>query len=59
MSQDNRVSLPSGGAGLTRYFEEHTSKFSIRPEHVILIALFIMAIVIILHQYGRSWVGLP
>ena len=59
MARDNKISLPSGGAGLTRYFDEYKSKFQFSPGHVILISLLVMAIVIVLHMYGRSWFGLP
>ena len=59
MAKDNRINLPSGGAGLTRYFDEYKSTFSFKPGHVILIAMLIIVIVVILHTYGKSWIGLP
>ena len=55
---DNRISMPSSGAGLTRYFDDYKSKIEIKPGHVIVLAVLIMLIVIILQQVGSSWLGL-
>jgi|TARA_Y100000310_G_scaffold328062_1_gene395514 preprotein translocase subunit Sec61beta len=41
--QQNKVQLPGGFGGLTRYDEEYDSKFNLKPTHVI---LFIVLIVI-------------
>lgn len=51
--------MPSSGAGLTRYFGDYKSKLEIAPGHVIVLAIAIAAIVLLLHSFGKSWLGLP
>lgn len=58
MARDNRVSLPSSGAGLTRYFDEYKSKIEIKPGHVIIIVAVVLIIELILHLQGYSLLGL-
>ena len=43
MAKNNAVNLPSGFGGLTRYSEEYSSIFNLKPTHVI---AFIIAIII-------------
>ncbi len=39
---ENKLSMPSGMGGLTRYFEDYESKISLTPTHIIvMIVLFI------------------
>ncbi len=52
MGKDNRINMPSGQGGLTRYFEESTSKIELSPGSIIVLSIIIMIIVIILHQFG-------
>lgn len=40
---DNRVNLPGGFGGLTRFSEEYESKFSLKPTHIILFIILIIA----------------
>lgn len=40
---DQKLSIPSSGGGLVRYFEEYKSKFQIKPEIVVLIIILIIA----------------
>ena len=54
---DDKIRLPSGQGGLTRYFDEYKSKISISPGVVIIMAVVIMVIVILLHTFGKSFVG--
>ena len=35
MAQDNKVNLPGGFGGLTRFSEEYESKINIKPTYVI------------------------
>lgn len=45
MAKDNRINLPSSGAGLTRYFDDVHSKIMINPQ----VAVFaILGVVVIL-----------
>ena len=57
MAQD-KILMPSSTAGLTRFFDDYKSKIEIKPGHVILLAVIVSAIVIILHLYGGSLVGI-
>ena len=43
MAQDNKVNMPAGFGGLTRYDEEYDSFINLKPSHVI---LFIVAVVV-------------
>ena len=57
MSQD-RISMPSSGAGLTRYFEDYKSKIEMKPEHVIVLIVLVIIIEILLNWQGNAWLGL-
>lgn len=54
---DDKIRLPSGQGGLTRYFDEYKSKVSISPGVVIIMAVMIMVIVILLHTFGKNFIG--
>jgi len=58
MAQDNKITLPSSGSGIVRYFDELKSKITIKPEHVIIIIGLVMILELILHIYGNSLFGL-
>ncbi|MGE0793132.1 MAG: preprotein translocase subunit Sec61beta [Candidatus Woesearchaeota archaeon] len=49
MSQD-RISMPSSGAGITQYFNETKSRISISPQMVLGISILIVVVVIILNS---------
>ncbi len=51
MSQE-RMRLPSGSGGLTRYFEDYKSNVQISPGHVIVITVIVALIILLLHQFG-------
>ena len=57
MARDNKVNMPSGQGGLTRYFDEYSSKIEISPTAVIILAGVIMVMIIILHQVGGGFFG--
>ncbi|MFH1276401.1 MAG: preprotein translocase subunit Sec61beta [Candidatus Woesearchaeota archaeon] len=57
MSKDNKIRMPSGQGGLTRYFDEYSSKVEISPMSVVVIALAIMIIIIALHYFGGQIFG--
>ena len=54
---DDRIRLPSGQGGLTRYMEESVSKVELSPGAVIVMAIIIMVIVILLHYFGGAFLG--
>ena len=51
MARDDKIRLPAGQGGLTRYFEEAKSTFEFSPSSVIVIAIIIMLIIIALHNF--------
>lgn len=57
MSQDNKIRMPMGQGGLTRYFDEVKSKIEFSPAAVIVLCIVIMVIIILLHYFGKSWLS--
>ena len=57
MGRDNKIRMPSGQGGLTRYFDEYKSKIEISPAAVVVLCVVVMIIIILLHQVGKSWFG--
>ena len=39
---ENKVSMPSGFGGLTRYDEEYESRFPLKPTHIIAFVILIV-----------------
>jgi len=48
---NNQVSMPSGFGGLMRFNEEYASKFNLKPMHVMLFIVLIVAFRIFLGVY--------
>lgn len=48
---NNMINLPSGGGGLMRYNEEYKSKFMLKPAHVILFVILVIAFVLFLKLF--------
>jgi len=40
---NKNVNMPSGFGGLTRYTEEYSSYFNLKPTHIILFVILILA----------------
>ncbi len=57
MARDNRIRMPSSGAGITQYFDEYKTKFEIRPEHVVAIGIILSLLIILLHIFGKNITG--
>jgi len=57
MAKD-KISMPSSGAGITRYFDEYKSKLTFKPGHVIVLCVIVMLLTILLHIYGGALFGL-
>jgi len=55
---DDKIQMPSSGAGLTRYFDDYHSKVELKPEHVIILIILVIVIEIILNWQGYVWFGL-
>jgi len=58
MPHDNRITMPSGMGGLMRYFDEYKSKIRIKPGHIIIMVVVVMAIMIFLYTYGNTLLGI-
>lgn len=56
MARD-KVMMPSGTAGITRYFDEYKSKLRFKPGHVIVLCIIVIIITVLLHAYGSFIVG--
>lgn len=57
MAKQNKINMPSGMGGLTRYFDEYKSKIEIKPGHVIILCIVVIIIMIFLHIQGGAWLG--
>ena len=57
MAKD-KISMPSGTAGITRYFDDYKSKIEFKPGHVIILICVVIIIEILLKVYGASLFGL-
>ena len=44
MAQSNSINMPGGFGGLTRYSEEYSSKFMLKPIHVVIFIILIIGI---------------
>lgn len=58
MARQNKVQLPSGMGGLTRYFDDYTSKVEMKPGHVVILSIVVIILIIFLHMQGYGWLGL-
>ncbi|MCX6750991.1 MAG: preprotein translocase subunit Sec61beta [Candidatus Pacearchaeota archaeon] len=43
MAQDNKINLPGGFGGLMRYSDEYSSYVNLKPAHVVLFVILIVA----------------
>ena len=48
MAKKNKIQMPSGQGGLIRYFESEKETIKLRPEHVIVICVIIIAAELVL-----------
>jgi preprotein translocase subunit Sec61beta len=55
---DDKIQMPSSGAGLTRYFDDYKSKIELKPEHVLIIIVVVILIEMLLNWQGNAWFGL-
>jgi preprotein translocase subunit Sec61beta len=55
---DDRIQMPSSGAGLTRFFDDYHTKVELKPEHVIILIVLVILIELVLNWQGYAWFGL-
>ena len=58
MARSNRINMPQGQGGLTRYFDEYKSKISFKPGHIVVLVIVVIIIEIILYMRGNAWLGI-
>ena len=54
----NKIKLPSGSGGITRYFEHDQSKLLFSPGVVIVLVIVVIIIEIIVHLIGSARFGI-
>jgi preprotein translocase subunit Sec61beta len=55
---DNRIQMPSSQGGLVNYYDDYKSRFQLRPEHVVILVIVVIAIELLLHWKGSLFFGL-
>ncbi|PIN73464.1 hypothetical protein COV20_04540 [Candidatus Woesearchaeota archaeon CG10_big_fil_rev_8_21_14_0_10_45_16] len=55
MSKDDKIRMPSGQGGITRYFEESASKVQLSPAAVLVVAITIIILVVALNYFGLGF----
>nr|MCK4929745.1 preprotein translocase subunit Sec61beta [Nanoarchaeota archaeon] len=55
MGKQDKIQMPSSGAGITRYFDDYKSKIEFKPEHVVILVIVVIIIILILHLQGGAW----
>lgn len=53
----DKISMPSGTAGITRFFDEYKSKITFKPGLIVVLALIIIIVEILLYIYGNRLFG--
>lgn len=51
MARD-RLTMPSSGAGITRYFEDYKSKIEFSPQHIIFLSVLVILIELLLFYFN-------
>jgi preprotein translocase subunit Sec61beta len=54
---NDKINMPSGQGGLTRYFDEYKSKVELSPAAVLILSIVMMIIIILLHVFGGRFLG--
>jgi preprotein translocase subunit Sec61beta len=57
MGQD-KITMPTSTAGITRYFDDYKSKIEFKPGHIIILCIVVIVLSLLLQAYGRSLIGL-
>ena len=51
MAKNDKVRLPSSGAGITQYFDDVKSNYEIQPMHVIIAGVVLAVLIILLRGF--------
>ncbi|MDD5416615.1 MAG: SEC61-beta family protein [Candidatus Aenigmarchaeota archaeon] len=49
---EKKMQAPQGMAGLVRYYDEDSSKFQLKPEHVLAICVGIIVLEAMMHAFA-------
>lgn len=52
MARNNKVSMPTSTAGLTRFYDEYRSKIQFKPEHLVIMIIVVVILHLMLHALG-------
>ena len=52
MARNNKVSMPTSTAGLTRFYDEYRSKIQFKPEHLVILIIVVVILHLMLHALG-------
>ncbi|MDO8740684.1 MAG: preprotein translocase subunit Sec61beta [Candidatus Woesearchaeota archaeon] len=57
MAQE-KVSMPTSTAGITRYFDDYKSKIEFKPGMIVVFSIIVIIVMLILHAYGSALLGI-
>jgi len=52
---DDKIRMPSGQGGLTRYFDDFHSKVELSPGLVLVLTILVIIMIILLHLFGGAF----
>lgn len=55
---EKKTHMPMSTAGITQFFDDYRSKIEFAPGHIIVFSVIVMLIVIALHIWGGSFLGI-
>ncbi|MBI4142191.1 preprotein translocase subunit Sec61beta [Candidatus Woesearchaeota archaeon] len=55
---DEKITMPSSTAGITRYFDDYKSKIEFSPGQIVVACIIVLIITLLLHIYGNNIIGL-
>ncbi|MBT3463587.1 preprotein translocase subunit Sec61beta [archaeon] len=58
MARNNKVNMPSSGAGITRYYDDFKSKVQFQPGHIVFFIVIVLILEFILYNYGFKILGI-
>lgn len=54
---DDKIRIPSGGGGLTRFNEDSDTKIHLSPGAVVIFCIVIIIIIALLHYFGGKFLA--
>ncbi len=58
MARNNKVRMPSSGAGITQFYEGTTSAIQLKPAHVVVLIVLVIIIEVFLYTQGYQLLGI-